>query len=465
MIEFRKNTDLDEICRISSEMFLEPFPYDSIIRKQNEGYELWNVGFYSDNDLIGYCIVVVKEDIRTLHAWIGGTLPECRNNGFFSQFYSWLIHEAEKMDFRYVTANTDNYKPAMLIILIKKGFDIIDVKKTNYGDGRKIMLRYSVDHPIKVRLSITNQCNCNCFFCHHEGINIKNITALSVTQLENILIQLYKLNAREITITGGEPLCRSDLLIFIIRSCSKWAFPPKLKLITNGSLLTDAICSELAKYNGEHQLNISMHTTDDEKALFIFGRKITLSEYRRTFGLTRKYGLNVRINCTVLKGINDSVESLQAIAELASEFGISKINYMELLIKKDQTELHSYYVPFNIIRKLIEKFGGTNIVYETDKKIGVNFSSGKNPILLNIFRLGCRAGCVNCLKENDISIGADSCCYPCYLEPEINCGSALTTLGSALGSAIIKRQEFINSRDKDFAEKQLYWGNNIEADI
>ena len=94
----------------------------------------------------------------------------------------------------------------MLKLLVEYGFCIIDVKKSEYGDGHKLISIYDICTPRKMRLSITDRCNMDCFFCHSEGNFTCNSGHMPLSAIEQLLIQANRMNFTEITITGGEPL-------------------------------------------------------------------------------------------------------------------------------------------------------------------------------------------------------------------------------------------------------------------
>lgn len=236
-MQIKDNCTLPNIIQIHKDIFGEDFPMESFQKKIKLGYSLHKIGFYEDEILVGYCIIIHNDEKSSLHAWVGGVLPAFQGRGFFSQFYDWLIQLARASGYHYVTGNTDNYKPNMLTLLIKKGFDIVGVEDTAYGDGTKILFRYKVCTPVSLRISITSSCNLQCFFCHHEGISLTGGKRLPISQIERLLIQAKKNGVNEITITGGEPALYPEGVIFILQYCSGWSNPPAIKIATNGGIV------------------------------------------------------------------------------------------------------------------------------------------------------------------------------------------------------------------------------------
>jgi cyclic pyranopterin phosphate synthase len=67
--------------------------------------------------------------------------------------------------------------------------------------GRKI---------IKLRISLTDQCNLRCSYCMPIDQNfMKEDLFLSLDEYEDILTELKELGVEEIRLTGGEPLLSS----------------------------------------------------------------------------------------------------------------------------------------------------------------------------------------------------------------------------------------------------------------
>lgn len=85
---------------------------------------------------------------------------------------------------------------------------------------------------------IIDICNLNCASCNHFSSLSKNANIISTGQAESDFIKLSKINDKfdKITILGGEALL-SPYIIEIIELAVKY-FPNKVKLITNGILVS-----------------------------------------------------------------------------------------------------------------------------------------------------------------------------------------------------------------------------------
>jgi predicted NodU family carbamoyl transferase len=72
----------------------------------------------------------------------------------------------------------------------------------------------------RLRISITNRCNLNCFFCHKEGNKCSN-RDMDFNLVQKLLKSYAELGGREVNITGGEPTLHKDF-IRIIKEAKKY---------------------------------------------------------------------------------------------------------------------------------------------------------------------------------------------------------------------------------------------------
>jgi cyclic pyranopterin phosphate synthase len=106
----------------------------------------------------------------------------------------------------------------------------------------------------------------------------------------------------KIRITGGEPLLRKNLDVFI-KMISDYAPNIDLSLTTNGSLLEES--AQNLKNAGLNRINISLDTLNKETAHYI-AKKDILDSVLKGIETADNVGLKIKINCVPLKGINDN---------------------------------------------------------------------------------------------------------------------------------------------------------------
>ncbi|MCX8188386.1 MAG: GTP 3',8-cyclase MoaA [Nitrososphaeria archaeon] len=154
-----------------------------------------------------------------------------------------------------------------------------------------------------IRLSITSKCNLKCFYCHNEGFSKTDNEELSVDEIERIANLAASYGVKSVKLTGGEPLCRNDVLE-IVHSISSISGLKEVSLVTNGQLLKDYALR--LKVAGLKRVNVSLPTLDDIKYREITGGG-NVTNVLHGIKEACDVGLNpVKINMVLLKGINEN---------------------------------------------------------------------------------------------------------------------------------------------------------------
>ena len=169
-----------------------------------------------------------------------------------------------------------------------------------------------------IRFLVTQSCDFDCFFCHHEGILESTLERLSI---EDYLI-LYELysdmeNWNGVTISGGEPLLYRQIDELCQKLYEKGA---KITLVTNGHYLLEKL--NVLKY--VNQINVSIHSLDENIYSEITGRKNILSSVINNLRIVRNTypNLIIRINITPTVD-NWSFNDLKSFLRLAKEIDAS----------------------------------------------------------------------------------------------------------------------------------------------
>ena len=126
-----------------------------------------------------------------------------------------------------------------------------------YLDKAKLAYKYYRNsfqkRPVSVNLEVTKRCNAKCDFCDYWKTKKENV-------IEDYGPVVKKIDPMMITITGGEPLLRTDL-VNIIKGLKRAMPVSYIAMITNCSLLTYEKAKEL--YNaGLRQISISVDYVD-----------------------------------------------------------------------------------------------------------------------------------------------------------------------------------------------------------
>ncbi|MBC7126906.1 MAG: GTP 3',8-cyclase MoaA [Candidatus Methanosuratus sp.] len=171
-----------------------------------------------------------------------------------------------------------------------------------------------------IRMSLTQRCNLNCVYCHHEGEGSPS-GEMHTDEVLRILRLARDLGMRRVKFTGGEPLLRRDLGGIIAYSYALGF--EDVGVTTNGQLLRERAL-ELHEA-GLRRLNLSLPSVDPTVY-----RSITGGDLRNVVeGLeaARRLGIHVKINTVVMRGINDS--SIDTILEFARRHS-SQLQLIEL---------------------------------------------------------------------------------------------------------------------------------------
>lgn len=183
-----------------------------------------------------------------------------------------------------------------------------------------------------LRISVTQRCNFRCLYCmpkipfnHQPKENL-----LSFEELFLFVKVAIDEGIEKIRITGGEPLLRKDLSVFI-KMINDYKKDLDLAITTNGFLLKD-FAKDL-KDAGLKRLNISLDTLESKKAKTL-AQKDVLDSILAGIDEALNVGLKVKLNTVVLKGLND--DELISLLEFAKSKNI-QIRFIEFM-----ENIHAY---------------------------------------------------------------------------------------------------------------------------
>ena len=191
-------------------------------------------------------------------------------------------------------------------------------------------------HVNSLRISLTQRCNFNCFFCHQEGESGPN-GEVTPEEIETVVSVAAELGINKIKLTGGEPLLRDDV-VEIVRRISPYV--DEVSMTTNGYMLKEKACD--LRDAGLKRVNISFHSTDPEKFCKIIGRE-SVQAVREGIEEAIRCGLNpIKLNMVVMKGIND--EEIEDMIAFSRETGVTLqlIEYQALEKGVEEYDLYHF---------------------------------------------------------------------------------------------------------------------------
>ncbi|MBF0312179.1 MAG: radical SAM protein [Oligoflexia bacterium] len=205
----------------------------------------------------------------------------------------------------------------------------------------------------KLRLSITDQCQFSCLYCRggRAKSNSSKGRILEAFEIVNICQSLVKFwGIDEIRITGGEPTLRKDLLS-IVEALN--ALPLRKLAITTNGLFTPKLLSELKNYHCNY-INFSLDSLREDRFREISRGKEGCEQFklvRSNIEEAIALGFKVRINCVLLRGVND--DELPGFMDFSREHGV-EVRFLELIrIGKALEEFNQYYIPAKEVEERI----------------------------------------------------------------------------------------------------------------
>jgi GTP 3',8-cyclase len=176
-----------------------------------------------------------------------------------------------------------------------------------------------------LRLSLDDACNLKCVYCLPDGYQKTETDApLSATEVRQLVEAFAGLGFWKVRLTGGEPTTRRDI-VELAASVSAVPGVRHVAVSTNGYRL-----AELAKPfadAGVAAVNVSVDSLVPERFAKVTGRDI-LPQVLAGIDASLAAGLQAKINCVLLRGVNDTEGP--AFAELARTRPL-EVRFIELM--------------------------------------------------------------------------------------------------------------------------------------
>ena len=154
---------------------------------------------------------------------------------------------------------------------------------------------------ISLRITLTNRCNVNCVYCHHDGM-VSSKKEMTADELYTICKIAKDLGVKKIRLSGGEPLIRKDI-VEIVEKIASLDFKD-ISMTTNGTYLEKY--AQGLKDAGLDRVNVSLDTLNRETYEFIT-KKDYLESAKAGILKAVEVGLYpVKINMVIMKDINQN---------------------------------------------------------------------------------------------------------------------------------------------------------------
>jgi len=192
----------------------------------------------------------------------------------------------------------------------------------HYFERKKHLLKNEFYPPVTIQLLITNKCNTECVMCDHHSINYDN--ELSETEIMRVIDYIQDIGTKNIIISGGEPLSRSDCIRILEYAKRKGL---NIGLFTNGvKNNSESITTDEAKQIKEYCDWVQLSIDSFEETTYKQIRKNDLSIVKESLENLEAVGVNLEIVFTIQKLNID--EAVQMVKTGKTVFGFrSKVRF------------------------------------------------------------------------------------------------------------------------------------------
>jgi cyclic pyranopterin phosphate synthase len=202
-----------------------------------------------------------------------------------------------------------------------------------------------------LRVSLTDMCNLRCVYCMPENMQFRpNPELLQDDEIIQLIQAFAELGFNKVRFTGGEPTLRQNL-VDIVRQTRETPGIDTVALTTNG-ILMDYLSRPL-KEAGLQRINVSIDTLDAKKFRTLT-RWGNLRDVLKGLDIAEKAGLEIKLNCVVVKGMNDQ-EDVVNLARMSLDRAW-QIRFIEMMPFGGISEFQkNNTVSSAALRKTIEK--------------------------------------------------------------------------------------------------------------
>ena len=309
-----------------------------------------------------------------------------------------------------------------------------------------------------LRLSLTGECNYQCFFCHGEGSKMGDKREEnSREEMYSLIKEAIKNNYTDITFTGGEPLLKLNDIIWYLNKLSEDNLKPYITIVTNGSLIEDRLLDTIENYIGDKKeifkFNFSMHSLKNDVYLSIvlpdytenekIKKKNLLEKIKKNIKKIKARGLQLKLNFVLLKGYNTSKNDIQEILDFAYENKVDYVKFLELLVTEDLIKkgMYKFYLTLDT---LLDEWKDELIFYKRTTRRDEYLYKGETKVELQ--QCICMEGCAKCLINTSVFLTSESKYFPCFLKPE----KVLNVNSNELISKIAEGTEYVKELGKEY---------------
>lgn len=314
-----------------------------------------------------------------------------------------------------------------------------------------------------LRVSITDYCCLNCFFCSNEGMPHcqKNLNHINLPGFKYLTSTLYRDGLQSLSITGGEPTV-SPQIMAIIKFLNRFRFA-NLFFHTNGVNLNKEILNALSI--NFTKLAISIHSVNfNTWEKLTTGTRSQFERLMNNINLVSKFENKflVELKYIPLKGLNDSKEEIIDFLDFCNSFGF---RFKFLNFEPIKTSHEKMLIPIEELRRKLLGLGcqlaEDDIDFRgQDKYLPIRKMTYKS-IEGVLIEIGCGSPsvCRHCYKSNEIFINPKLEIKPCHMHDKTIplLESIRNKNNNAIAQAIVESRLFLKSLP---GRGKIFWGEH-----
>lgn len=195
-----------------------------------------------------------------------------------------------------------------------------------------------------LRVSLLTGCNLNCFYCRPDNQpSCEEVGSQPPERFKRAIALLHQLGVEKVRFTGGEPTMYKQLPS-LVSFARKLDSSLHIGLTTNGLLLSK-LAGELAEA-GLNSVNISLDTSDSARFKRITGKDV-FRQVVAGIDTAVKHIETVKLNCVLMKGVNDS--DAADLVRFADQRGVD-IRFIEFMPSRSAPNRDHRYISGDEIR-------------------------------------------------------------------------------------------------------------------
>lgn len=297
-----------------------------------------------------------------------------------------------------------------------------------------------------LRVSITDFCNLNCFFCSNEGMGDeqKNLNNIDIEKFKCLVDLLYESGLKSLSITGGEPSMHPEIKN-ILEFINSYKFK-NLFFHTNGVFLNKKLIDLLSiNFNkiaiSVHSINFDVWRKMTNGDLEKFDKLLKNLEYL-SYIRKKSYGkITIELKLVPLMGVNDSEKDIKDFLDFCdvNDFKFKILNFEP--INKNHIK---FSIDYDKVINLFERVG-----CQRAKEV-TSFRGQSSYLPYKKYYYGKTYGVVI-----EIGCGEKKACKECYLSNEIFITPLLQIKPCHVDEKIIDLNDCIINKDVEKIKKLL----------